>query len=81
MFLTRGYTFSHETVPDWELRFAPLLTSTGRAQDEPFEEQSMRHRSTFSLTPRVGKLHYPAANVAVALLQLKLHIHCRNAVR
>ena len=26
MFLTRGFVFTHETVRDWETRFAPLLT-------------------------------------------------------
>jgi len=26
MFLMRGFTFSHETVRDWEARFAPLLS-------------------------------------------------------
>ncbi len=27
MFLTRGFTFTHETVREWEERFAPLLTA------------------------------------------------------
>ena len=26
MFLVRGYAFTHETVREWEARFAPLLT-------------------------------------------------------
>jgi transposase-like protein len=26
MFLERGWTFTHETIRDWETRFAPLLT-------------------------------------------------------
>jgi hypothetical protein len=26
MFLTRGFTFTHETVRAWEERFTPLLT-------------------------------------------------------
>jgi putative transposase len=25
MFLERGWSFTHETVRDWEARFAPLL--------------------------------------------------------
>jgi putative transposase len=32
MFLTQGYTFSHETVPDWELCFAPLLSAKLKAK-------------------------------------------------
>src|ERR1700692_3031633 len=32
MFAVRGYAFSHETVRDWEARFAPLLTTRLRAQ-------------------------------------------------
>ena len=32
MFAVRGYTFSHETVHDWEARFAPLLTTQLRAK-------------------------------------------------
>jgi len=32
MFLTRGFTFTHETVRDWEERFAPLLTERLRAK-------------------------------------------------
>jgi transposase-like protein len=32
MFLTRGFTFTHETVRAWEERFAPLLTAQLKAQ-------------------------------------------------
>jgi transposase-like protein len=32
MFLTRGFTFTHETVRDWEERFGPLLTERLRAK-------------------------------------------------
>jgi len=32
MFLTRGFTFTHETVRDWEERFAPLLTARLKAR-------------------------------------------------
>jgi putative transposase len=32
MFLTRGYEFSHETVRDWEVRFAPLLSAKLKAK-------------------------------------------------
>src|SRR5215217_3358593 len=32
MFLARGVVFSHETVRDWEARFAPLLTERLRAK-------------------------------------------------
>jgi len=32
MFAVRGYVFSHETVRDWEARFAPLLTTQLRAK-------------------------------------------------
>ena len=32
MFLTRGFVFTHETVRDWEARFAPLLAEHLRAK-------------------------------------------------
>ena len=32
MFLVRGYTFTHETVRDWEARFAPLIAEQLRAK-------------------------------------------------
>ncbi len=32
MFLERGFVFSHETVRDWEARFAPLLADRLRAK-------------------------------------------------
>ena len=32
MFLTRGFTFTHETVREWEERFVPLLTECLRAK-------------------------------------------------
>jgi putative transposase len=32
MFLVRGYAFTHETVREWEARFAPLLTEQLRAR-------------------------------------------------
>jgi putative transposase len=32
MFLTRGFTFTHEAVWEWEERFAPLLTERLRAK-------------------------------------------------
>ena len=32
MFLERGFEFTHETVRDWEARFAPLLTEKLRAK-------------------------------------------------
>jgi putative transposase len=32
MFLTRGFTFTHETVREWETRFAPLVAARLRAK-------------------------------------------------
>jgi len=32
MFLTRGFTFTHETGREWEERFAPLLTARLKAR-------------------------------------------------
>ena len=32
MFLVRGFAFTHETVREWEERFAPLLTAHLRAK-------------------------------------------------
>ena len=32
MFLTRGFSFTHEAVREWEVRFAPLLTARLRSK-------------------------------------------------
>jgi putative transposase len=32
MFLVRGFTFTHETVRDWDVRFAPLIADQLRAK-------------------------------------------------
>lgn len=32
MFLARGFAFTHETVRDWEARFAPLIADQLRAK-------------------------------------------------
>lgn len=32
MFLERGFVFTHETVQDWQERFAPLITDQLRAK-------------------------------------------------
>lgn len=32
MFLERGFTFTHETIRDWEMRFAPLITEQLRTK-------------------------------------------------
>jgi putative transposase len=32
MFMVRGYAFTHETVRDWETRFAPLLSAKLKAE-------------------------------------------------
>jgi putative transposase len=32
MFLERGFQFTHETVRDWEVRFAPLLAERLRTR-------------------------------------------------
>ena len=32
MFLERGFVCTHETVRDWEARFAPLVTARLRAR-------------------------------------------------
>src|ERR1700757_1407555 len=32
MFLARGFTFTHETVREWEARFAPLIADPLRAK-------------------------------------------------
>ena len=32
MFLTHGFSFTHETAPAWEERFAPLLTARLKAR-------------------------------------------------
>ena len=44
MFLTRGFTFTHETVREWEERFAPLLTRApaGQAARQSRAEVALR---------------------------------------
>jgi transposase-like protein len=32
MFLERGFSFTHETIRDWEMRFAPLITEQLRTR-------------------------------------------------
>jgi putative transposase len=32
MFLERGFTFTHEAIRDWEVRFAPLITEQLRTR-------------------------------------------------
>jgi transposase-like protein len=36
MFLLRGFTFTHETVRDWEARFAPLFSDELKAKRQQF---------------------------------------------
>ncbi len=46
MFLTRGFTFTHEAVRAWEERFAPLLTERKRQNSEhnPLRRQNGREK-------------------------------------
>jgi len=55
MFLTRGFTFTHETVRDWEERFAPLLTARLKA----------RRRGKAGRKWHVDELRHEVACVAV----------------
>ena len=67
MFLTRGFTFTHETVRDWEERFAPLLTARLRAKrrgttgvkwhaDETYVKVNGRWCYLYRATDREGNL-------------------------
>jgi len=67
MFLERGFVFTHETVRDWEARFAPLLTERLRAKrrgqggakwhaDETFVRVDGRWRYRYRAIDREGNL-------------------------
>ncbi len=67
MFLERGFVCTHETVRDWEARFAPLLAAQMRAQrrgaasakwhaDEPDVRVNSRWCSLYRAIDRAGNL-------------------------
>jgi len=67
MFLVRGLVFTHETVRDWEARFAPLLTARLRAKrrgqagtkwhaDETYSKVHGRWCSRYRAIDRDGNL-------------------------
>ena len=52
MFAVRGYEFTHETVREWEARFAPLLSAQLKGlfyvmRDALFERSFDCHRQCF----------------------------------
>ncbi len=59
MFLTRGFSFTHETVRDWEERCAPLLTARLKA----------RRRGKAGRKWRVDELRHEVACRAVEALK------------
>ena len=56
MFLVRGYAFTHETVREWEARFAPLLTEQLRAKRQGQAGKSWYVDETYVKVH--GQLHY-----------------------
>ncbi len=67
MFLARGFIFTHETVREWEARFAPLLTAqlratrrgtagTGWHADETYRKVDGRWCSLYRAIDRDGHL-------------------------
>src|SRR5436853_1568824 len=56
MFLERGFAFTHETVRDWETRFAPLITQQLRARRLGKAGKSWRCDETYLKIG--GKWHY-----------------------
>ncbi len=67
MFLERGFVFTHETVREWEARFAPLLTARLRAKrrgqggtkwhaDETYVRVDGRWRYRYRAIDREGNL-------------------------
>ncbi len=67
MFLARGFVFTHETVRDWEARFAPLLAAQLRAKrrgtagttwhaDEPYIRVNGRWCYLYRAIDREGNL-------------------------
>jgi putative transposase len=53
MFLVRGFEFTHETVRDWEARFAPLVTEQlrsrrrGKAGRSWYTDETVRHEAQY----------------------------------
>ncbi len=47
MVLTRGFTFTHETVREWEERLAPLLTARFRTAHDKLRDH-LRPRTRFN---------------------------------
>lgn len=56
MFLVRGFEFSHETVRDWEARFAPLITQQLRSRRRGKAGRSWYTDETYLKVG--GKWHY-----------------------
>src|SRR6478672_9611298 len=56
MFLVRGFEFTHETVRDWEERFAPLITEQLRARRRGKAGRSWYTDETYIKVQ--GKWHY-----------------------
>jgi putative transposase len=56
MFLERGFEFTHETVRDWETRFAPLITAQLRAKRKGNAGKSWRCDETY--VKIAGTWHY-----------------------
>ena len=56
VFLERGFAFTHETVRNWETRFAPLITAQLRAKRKGKVGQSWPVDETYRKV--AGKWHY-----------------------
>ena len=54
MFLARGFVFTHETVRDWEARFAPLLSEHLRAKRHGSVGRSWYVDETYVVTILAG---------------------------
>ena len=56
MFAVRGFRFTHETVRDWEARFAPLITAKLKAKRaQQFSEKWRVDETYLNIN---GKMHY-----------------------
>jgi transposase-like protein len=51
MLLQRGYEVMHETIRDWEFRFAPLLADRLRARRRGRAGESWYHDETYGRVP------------------------------
>jgi transposase-like protein len=80
MFLHRGFEFTHETVRDWEARFAPLVADKLRAKRKGQAGRSWHVDETYIRVAGVWKYLYRAIDRDGNLVDSMLSDGCGEAV-